>query len=457
MKKTFLPAAMAAFIILTGCAQDETVNSESEVEIGATRAEIGQVVINEIKVSDFGTDVKDWIELYNTTDQPVFLEGLILMDQGGGIFPLPNITIDGKKFVVFEEDATGSFTFGLGKSDEIVYLYDILGTEFDRAEPTVTLNDNVNPAWARIPDGGLVWSDTAFPTKGAANRLEQAEEPGVSDFKDELVINEVKVSGFGNDVKDWIELRNTTGGDIEILNFRLTDAGGSFIILDNISVPANGYYVFEEDAPGSFTFGLGKTGEVVSFYDNDGDLIDTIELEGTFEDNIYPAYARRQDGGQGWAQTAEPTRGAINEIVEYVDPNPTTDYSNLFINEVKASQAGIDDDDFIELYNAGTEPIEIGGLKIYDGGGFAKAWTIPTGTTIAAGGFKAFTENIHFSFGLKADGSETVTLATSADEEIDYVALPALPDNSTPAYARIPDGTENWETVSTPTKESSNN
>lgn len=446
---------MAAGIILTGCSQNEVVNSDNEFENVKTRALPGQILINEIKVSDSGTDTKDWIELYNTTEYDIPLENLRLYDSGGPekAYIIGDVTIPVKGRVTFTEGE--HFSFGLGKSGETVTLADEMGNVLDIAAPTVALNDNINPAWARTEDGGAEWAATSTPTKGTSNIITSVEEPGVSEYAGALVISEVKVSGDGNDNTDWIEILNKGTENIPLYGFRLTDAsGGSYTILDQITIGVGQRLSFEEET--HFTFGLGKTGEIVTLLDNGGDLIDRIELDGTFEDNTYPAYARVENTQNDWAQTSTPTRNQPNVITPYENPNPTTDFDHLHINEVKASKSGTDDDDFIELYNSGTSPIDISGLKIYDGGGIGKAWTIPAGTIIGYKGFVTFTEDTHFSFGLSAKGDETVTLAKADGSLIDTVALPALTDDVFPAYARIPDGTGNFTKVSTPTKDASN-
>ena len=58
----------------------------------------------------------------------------------------------------------------------------------------------------------------------------------------------------------------------------------------------------------------------------------------------------------------------------------------LVINEVYTYADGSekDDLDFIELYNAGGSDIDLGGLKLWESGGSAEAWSFPEGSRVAA-------------------------------------------------------------------------
>jgi len=71
-------------------------------------------------------------------------------------------------------------------------------------------------------------------------------------------------------------------------------------------------------------------------------------------------------------------------------PGPST--APVVINEFAYDDAGTDDKEFIELYNRTNAPIDLGGwiVRCVEGtspGGTNTSFTIPTGTTIAAGGY----------------------------------------------------------------------
>ena len=420
-----------------------------------------QLYLNEVKVSDFGSDGDDWIELYNAGNSAINIGGFTLSDAKADWTIPAGTTIPAKGFVTFTEGS--HFEFGLSADGESVTLADASGAPIDYIETPSGLDDDEYPAYARTTDGGSTWAKTATPTKNAGNGGGKTPDPDPDPdpigSTDQLMINEVKVSDFGSDGDDWIELYSLSSESIDLSGLRLTDgAGGVYTIPAGTTVSAKGFATFTEGT--HFTYGLGKSGEIVTLTDAARTQIDRIALPRTeLADDVNPAYARIPDGGNTWQATATPTKnagnraGAVENPDPDPDPDPSGDYSQLFINEVKVSDFDGDGDDFIELYNATGSPINIGGFKLSD----AKAsWTIPAGTTIAAGGFITFTEGDDFSYGLSADG-ETVTLATAAGVQIDRIETPGgLDDDEYPAYARTTDGGSTWAKTATPTKNASN-
>lgn len=139
----------------------------------------------------------------------------------------------------------------------------------------------------------------------------------------------------------------------------------------------------------------------------------------------------------------------------------TTVLPKIYINEVMTSNSKITDengetDDYIELYNAGSEDVNIGGWyisdKVVNPTKFEFATEIPEKTTIPAGGRIILwaDENgsqgpLHLNFKLDKEG-ETVTLYRKDEidelEIIDQVNIPALPQDLT--WSRISDGSDQW-------------
>lgn len=127
----------------------------------------------------------------------------------------------------------------------------------------------------------------------------------------------------------------------------------------------------------------------------------------------------------------------------------------LFINEVIATNVTIiqdeagEYDDFIEIYNAGNEAVDLSGMYLTDDPGRPKRWQFPQGTTIEAGGFLiVWADNqphqgpLHAAFGLSS-GGETVAIFHNDDNGavlINSLTYPALaPDVS---FGRFPDGSD---------------
>lgn len=127
------------------------------------------------------------------------------------------------------------------------------------------------------------------------------------------------------------------------------------------------------------------------------------------------------------------------------------------LNEIY-SRGTSGNEDWIEIYNPSTAAIDISGYKIYDNGGQSGSKPkkeFPSGTTITAGGFYVIVvdDTTESGFGLSS-GGEQVWLEKSNGSLIDQITFPALGVDS--SYARKPDGSNNWEITTPPTKGSSN-
>ena len=201
MKKFFVLAAMAAFA-LCACEQDNpTVDGSGNGD--KNDAKVAGIALNELS----GTD--KFIELYNTTDKEVSLEGLCLVkydsSKDGGKSTTwtgkAGMKIAAKGFVVLEssdlsdpaedgdpayvyESANHVFKGGLsGKKNVKIELQnadgDVLDT-FVRGEEGAGwnqvsgFNNDKKHTFSRVPDGTgeFVYAD---PTKGAANGAKVAD------------------------------------------------------------------------------------------------------------------------------------------------------------------------------------------------------------------------------------------------------------------------------------------
>ncbi|NLH42026.1 MAG: hypothetical protein GX448_09305 [Planctomycetes bacterium] len=138
----------------------------------------------------------------------------------------------------------------------------------------------------------------------------------------------------------------------------------------------------------------------------------------------------------------------------------------LYINEFLASNATTikdaqgDYDDWIELYNAGPDAIDCGGMYLTDDPADPQKWRIPTTdrtmTTIPAGGYLLIWADgdvaeagLHAGFSLNSDGDTIALFDTDGIAMIDYVGF----DVQTPdiSCGRLPDGGERWVLFGAPT------
>ena len=143
---------------------------------------------------------------------------------------------------------------------------------------------------------------------------------------------------------------------------------------------------------------------------------------------------------------------------DITDPD---EYAEVYINEIVSSNNIYKDEfgfksDYLELYNAGEEDVNIAGWYISDKRINLTSYQFPTTdsvkTTIPAKGrIIVWADNLpglgalHVNFGLSKDGETVFLSRRDIWDEIrimDMVTFPALEKNM--SYSRLPDGSDNW-------------
>ncbi len=379
----------------------------------------GDVLINEY-VANSSTE---WVELYNTTGSDLDLSNHYIDDvSGGGGSPklIPNGTIiSAGGYYVME------FSSFLNNGGDDVRFLD---TGQSALDSTSYSSATAEYSWYRSPDGGA-WSgvESSSPTKGASNPGGGGNQPGPGD----VVVNEYVANST---VTEWVELYNTTGGDLDLSGHYIDDINGGGApkqIPGGTTIVAGGFYVME------FTNFLNNGGDDVRFLDGSQAVLDsTSYTSATGEHSWY----RTPDGG-AWngEETDSPTKNASNT------PPPAA--GEVFINEFVANAAT----EWVELYNSTNKTLDLSGHYIDDidsGGGSPKL--IPNGTTIGPFGYYV----MEFS-SLLNNGGDDVRFLDPAQAALDSHTY----GSSTADYSwyRYPDG-GTWSGVETdaPSKGSSN-
>lgn len=148
-----------------------------------------QVVINEVQSSnstifaDEDGAFEDWIELYNTGEEPVNLNGYGLSDDFDNPFKwlVPEIIIEPGEFLVIRASGKDRSqagqplhtNFSIQKDGEEVILTTPDGDTADELEPTLIPRDI---SYGRVPDGTGEWRYFSEPTPGTDNTTESYDE-----------------------------------------------------------------------------------------------------------------------------------------------------------------------------------------------------------------------------------------------------------------------------------------
>lgn len=219
------------------------------------------------------------------------------------------------------------------------------------------------------------------PQAWAASNV-KGGSPGVADAVpagdlENVVINEI-LAHTDLPLVDYIELHNHSPLTVDVSGAWLSDAPetNKFQIPPGTLLPPGGFVVFDETELG---FPLSASGETL-FFVNPAQtrVIEALRYEGQANG---VAFGRWPDGASGFQELALNTPGTTN-APPLARP--------IVINEIMYNPiSGEADDQFVELYNRGLTPVNLGGWRFVAGINF----TFPTNTMLAPGGYLAVAKN----------------------------------------------------------------
>jgi len=397
------------------------------------------ILINEIYTRGVPED-PDWVEIYNNSDVQMDISGYLIYDAGGQsgakpkkAFPEGSV-IPAHGFLVIVVDDASESGFGLSSGGEEIWLENNKGAiiddvTFPALEPT--------QSYGRFPDGSPNWQILSTITKGTSN------SPGIGPVAN-LKINEIYSTGDAT-TPDWVEIFNAGNQSVDLSGWKIYDNGGQtgtkpkkeFPV--GTSIPAGGFFVITVDDGSASGFGLSSNGEEIWLEKPDETIGDDVTFPAL---ETGQSYGRYHDGSDNFQVFYVVTPGTAND--NSLPPAAVV----LKINEIYSRGDAISPD-WIEIYNAGTETVDLTGWKIYDNGGQAGTKPkkeFPSGATIDAGGFYVIIvdDTATSGFGLSSSG-ETVWLEKPNGTVADEVVFPALEVGQ--SYGRYPDGSDNLQVL----------
>ncbi len=282
------------------------------------------VLINEVAwAGTFASSSDEWIELMNTSDSTIYLEGWRLTD-GGDINILLSGILTPHGFYLLErsDDETISnisadkiYTGSLNNSGDRLELLDPENAIIDTADGSSGWPGGDASTRASMERRGgddragnwgdyIGWGGTGLDARGSPvggtprqiNSLffpsptpsptmdtPPVHDPGI------VIINEVAWAGTRASASDeWIELMNTTDDDVPLDGWTLTDHGDIRVSLSGI-IPKRGFYLLERtddnviadvSAHMLYTGSLKNSGEILVLLDSSNEKIDTANSDG---------------------------------------------------------------------------------------------------------------------------------------------------------------------------------
>ena len=230
------------------------------------------VLLNEIMAhTDFNDpvnypdyDSNDWIELFNSSDSTVSLNGnWYLSDDSDELdkWSLPTSTLNAGEFISYDE-ITGFHTpitagFGLNKSGEQIFLSYLPGTSMDRVVDCIEFKGQENSvSIGRFTDGDQYWFSFDQPTQGSQNL----------NPVDHIVISEIMYHP-GDGQYEYIELYNASDSAVT-LSINLPLAGMRGWAIDG---------AVQYEIPPYTSFASGNTILVVDFDPANSALLNEFE------------------------------------------------------------------------------------------------------------------------------------------------------------------------------------
>ncbi|MCH2586403.1 MAG: lamin tail domain-containing protein, partial [Planctomycetes bacterium] len=222
--------------------------------------------------------------------------------------------------------------------------------------------------------GDVISSPGDGTLPGEGEEVKVPEDPG-GFCRDPLGIR-INEGFFRGTDERWIELYNSTSGDVDLAGYYLTDDRNDSqkveLAADTI-VPAGGYLVVTEAALGLDLSISEESNDVflALIEPRGGRVVDAVNFRPSHDGK---SESRVPDGGE-MRDAAEPTPGIENRLdVE----------TGIVINEIMYHPISNDRNrEFVELYNRSDAPVDLTGWEFTSGFEFS----FPDNTVVAPGGY----------------------------------------------------------------------
>ena len=256
------PTGGAAWFLFT-----EPTRGTPNVSQGGVAA---QIHLNEVHFD--ASQTVDWVELHNSSDEPISLDGLFLSSRADHLDKVP---LGGS--VQAGGHASRNVAFGAPDGEVTLFLTNSTGTVLSaRVFERPALGDCLQA----FPEGSNEWYASVQSTRDAANNPARNTD---------VVINEILYDPPSNEsLCEFIELCNRGTATVDVSGWCFVD-GIDFTIPPGTTIPPQGYLTVAADANwvratygdipvvGDFEGRLSNQGEVVRLVDRWGNLADEVD------------------------------------------------------------------------------------------------------------------------------------------------------------------------------------
>ncbi|MGC8830599.1 MAG: lamin tail domain-containing protein [Verrucomicrobiia bacterium] len=359
------------------------------------------LVFSEIMYNPYspGAASYEFVELYNSSPTPEEIGGYKLRGDISYTFPLGTVIPAGGFLVIAKNpsditskygvtNVVGPYNGSLPNDGGTIKLLNQAGAVM------LEVNYKTRPPWPVAADGtghSLVlkrpslglnnprawsWSDRVGGSPGRAESFTPTPLRNV-------VINEFLAASQTPNL-DFIELYNHSNEPVDVSGCYLADNKNplspdsqKFRIPNGTVIPPRGFVVFNQNQMG---LALNSAGESIVLWNPQADMIiDAVRFEAQ---DVNVSSGRYPDGADEFYPLKTPTPGATNNGILI---------SDVVINEIMYAPISRDaDDEYVELYNRGTNVVDISGWRFVDG----IEYTFPSNTFIRPGQYIVVAKNV---------------------------------------------------------------
>lgn len=354
------------------------------------------IVINEIYPNPPGSDNDDeFVEIKNIGTETISLTGWKLQDGSTGSgYTLPATTLPPNGLLTIKRTRSNLALNNSGGEDVRLSLNN--GALVTKVSYTGSVADGMS--YSRTTEGTYVWSTVATPNKENTIAAKNSAPKVLFDADTDVLVGET----ISFDASD------TTDSDADTLTF-------------------------------SWDFGDGETAT--------GDAVEHVYMKrGIYTTKLQVTDSQKNTVEKRVVITVREDEGDTEILMSSELP------PGLRINEIFPNPTGSDDDEFVELYNSGTETINLSGLKLDDEDGGSRPFVFDDDTFIEAGEYRVFSKsetklalnNTNDSVRL-LDGSNSVLASVDFDGVIEGAS-----------YSLTTDDVWQWSSKPTPGEQNNN-